>query len=124
MSEVQTTARIKLTTAEKIAAIDTKIEELGKKREELALILADEQAAAAKAEALANVKAGDKVAFEFGRKENRTNYVGSVVYAGEGKVKVLVGAGADTKLLEVKVSDLDSIVQGVAVDLEAEQAAE
>lgn len=110
MSEVQTAAKVQLTNAEKLAKIDTKIAELQAKREELVNLIAGEAAAATKAAALANVTKGDKVRFTFGRKENRAEYVGEVIFRDGDKVKVLAGEGADIKLLELAISQLDEIV--------------
>lgn len=110
MSEVQTAAKVKLSNTEKLVQLDTKIAELQTKREELVNLIADEAAAAEKAAALANVTKGDKVRFTFGRKENRAEYVGEVIFRDGDKVKVLAGEGADIKLLELAISQLDEIV--------------
>ena len=106
MTEQTAAARKVLTTAEKIAQLQARIDADTKKLAELVF------AEAAKA-AFTNVKAGDIVTFTLGRAETKRTLTGSVLARGEadGKdvVKVIAGEGLATAVYQVEVSKLDSV---------------
>lgn len=106
MTEATVATRKVLTTAEKIAQLQARIEADTKKLAELVA------AEAAKA-AFTNVKAGDTVTFTMGRAETKRTLSGSVIARGEadGKdvVKVIAGEGLATAVYQVEVSKLDSV---------------
>lgn len=94
-------------TQTKIDNLTTKIEELTNQRDDLLCKLARE-------EALQNVGICDVVSLQAGRGETRRIVVGTVlaVYEDEktGKrVKVLTGAGVDTELFDITVSQVISV---------------
>lgn len=106
MTEATVAPKKVLTTAEKIQKFyDLSAEYLSK-----AKALEAEVAAVA---AFTNVGAGDIVTFNQGRAETLRTLTGSVLARGvvDGKdvVNVIAGEGLDTKIYQIKVSDLKSV---------------
>lgn len=107
MSEVQTTATVKLTAAQKL---DNKLavlfERITKDTEQYNLLLAERQIL----EQLANVEAGFVITFSTGKGEAAVVVEARVLGVSEGVAKVTYGAGFDTTVATIKLAQVLSVV--------------
>ena len=97
-----------------MSATQTKIDNLTTKIEELTIQRDDLLGKLAREEALQNVSIGDVVSLHAGRGETRRVVVGNVIAVYEDdktgkRVKVMVGIGADTQLLDTAVGQIISV---------------
>ena len=107
MSEVQTTATVKLTPAQKL---DNKLavlfERITKDTEQYNLLLAERQTL----EQLANIEAGFVVTFSVGKGEAAQVVEARVLGVSEGVAKVTYGEGFDTTVATIKLAQVLSVV--------------
>lgn len=107
MSEVQTTATVKLTAAQKL---DNKLavlfERITKDTEQYNLLLAERQTL----EQLANIEAGFVVTFSVGKGEAATIVEARVLGVSDGVAKVTYGEGFDTTVATIKLAQVLSVV--------------
>ena len=127
MSEVQTTATVKLTAAQKL---DNKLavlfERITKDTEQYNLLLAERQTL----EQLANIEAGFVVTFSVGKGEAAQVVEARVLGVSDGVAKVTYGEGFDTTVTTIKLAQVLSVVSTnapvaveAAVDHEADDNA-
>lgn len=123
MSEVQTTATVKLTAAQKL---DNKLavlfERITKDTEQYNLLLAERQTL----EQLANIEAGFVITFSVGKGEAAQVVEARVLGVSDGVAKVTYGEGFDTTVATIKLAQVLSVVStnelapvAPAVDIEA-----
>lgn len=107
MSEVQTTATVKLTAAQKL---DNKLavlfERITKDTEQYNLLLAERKTL----EQLANIEAGFVVTFSVGKGETAKVVEARVLGVSEGVAKVTYGEGFDTTVATIKLAQVLSVV--------------
>lgn len=107
MSEVQTTATVKLTAAQKL---DNKLvvlfERITKDTEQYNLLLAERQTL----EQLANIEAGFVVTFSVGKGEAAQVVEARVLGVSDGVAKVTYGEGFDTTVATIKLAQVLSVV--------------
>lgn len=107
MSEVQTTATVKLTAAQKL---DNKLavlfERITKDTEQYNLLLAERQTL----EQLANIEAGFVITFSVGKGEAATVVEARVLGVSEGVAKVTYGEGFDTTVATIKLAQVLGVV--------------
>lgn len=107
MSEVQTTATVKLTAAQKL---DNKLavlfERITKDTEQYNLLLAERQTL----EQLANIEAGFVITFSVGKGEAAQVVEARVLGVSEGVAKVTYGEGFDTTVATIKLAQVLSVV--------------
>lgn len=107
MSEVQTTATVKLTAAQKL---DNKLavlfERITKDTEQYNLLLAERQTL----EQLANIEAGFVITFSVGKGEAATVVEARVLGVSDGVAKVTYGEGFDTTVATIKLAQVLSVV--------------
>lgn len=107
MSEVQTTATVKLTAAQKL---DNKLavlfERITKDTEQYNLLLTERQTL----EQLANIEAGFVITFSVGKGEAATVVEARVLGVSDGVAKVTYGEGFDTTVATIKLAQVLSVV--------------
>ncbi len=107
MSEVQTTATVKLTAAQKL---DNKLavlfERITKDTEQYNLLLAERQTL----EQLANIEAGFVITFSVGKGEAAQVVEARVLGVSDGVAKVTYGEGFDTTVATIKLAQVLSVV--------------
>lgn len=107
MSEVQTTATVKLTPAQKL---DNKLavlfERITKDTEQYNVLLAERQTL----EQLANIEAGFVVTFSVGKGEAAQVVEARVLGVSDGVAKVTYGEGFDTTVATIKLAQVLSVV--------------
>lgn len=107
MSEVQTTATVKLTAAQKL---DNKLvvlfERITKDTEQYNLLLAERQTL----EQLANIEAGYTIIFGFGKGETAGTQEALVLGVADGIAKVTYGTGFDTSVQTIKLTQVQTVV--------------
>lgn len=107
MSEVQTTATVKLTAAQKL---DNKLavlfERITKDTEQYNLLLAERQTL----EQLANIEAGFVITFSVGKGEAAAIVEARVLGVSDGVAKVTYGEGFDTTVATIKLAQVLSVV--------------
>lgn len=107
MSEVQTTATVKLTAAQKL---DNKLavlfERITKDTEQYNLLLAERQTL----EQLANIEAGFVITFSVGKGEAAVVVEARVLGVSDGVAKVTYGEGFDTTVATIKLAQVLSVV--------------
>lgn len=107
MSEVQTTATVKLTPAQKL---DNKLavlfERITKDTEQYNLLLAERQTL----EQLANIEAGYTIIFGFGKGEAAQVVEARVLGVSDGVAKVTYGEGFDTTVATIKLTQVQTVV--------------
>lgn len=108
-------AKVQLTLAEQIVAAQAAV---AAAQEKLDTLVAQEAIAGR----LANVAPGYTVSYMLGRADTRRTVVGQVLFRGEvdgvDVVRALSGEGADVQVNQVKVADLLSAAEPVAIEFE------